>query len=122
VGTNRIEKILGGCAVLEEWRDEGGTEGRSLFFLPPASSTWKQVWLTPASTSPGGAKEKQLVWRGPDGALRFQGELPLPSGRTLLDRTTLTPLPEGRVRQHIEVSRDIGAHWETTFDAIYERM
>lgn len=98
------------------------TEGRSLFFHPPASSAWAQIWITPAATSPGGTKEKQLVSRGPDGSLRFQGELPLPSGRVLLDRTTLTPLPGGRVHQRIEISRDIGAHWEATFDGTYERI
>ena len=31
VGTNRITRVLKGCAVLEEWRDATGGEGRSLF-------------------------------------------------------------------------------------------
>jgi hypothetical protein len=121
VGTNRIEKDLAGCAVVESWKDADGGEGKSLFFHPPMSSTWKQVWITDSATAPGGAKEKQLVSRGADGSLRFQGELPLPGGAVLLDRTTLTPLPGGRVHQLIEISRDDGAHWRTAFDAIYER-
>ncbi len=120
-GTNTIEKTLAGCAVAETWKDADGSEGKSLFFHPPASSTWKQVWITSAATALGGAKEKQLIGRGPDGAMRFQGELPLPGGGVLLDRTTLTPVPGGRVHQVIETSRDDGAHWKVGFDAMYDR-
>ena len=120
-GTNRIEKILDGCAVTETWRDIDGNEGRSLFFHPPGMSAWKQVWVTAHAKSVGGAKEKDLVARGDDGSLMFRGELPLLSGGTILDRTTLTPLPGGKVRQRIETSRDRGASWTTTFDAVYER-
>jgi hypothetical protein len=123
VGTNRIAKIMGGCAIVEEWKDADGSEGRSLFFHPPGSSNWRQVWLTPAATSLGGSKEKELVSREPGGLLRFQGELRSAArpGSVLLDRTTLTPLSGGRVHQVIEISRDVGAHWETTFDGTYER-
>lgn len=52
-------------------------------------------------------------------AAHFQGEITLPSGNTCLDRTTLTPLEEGKVRQVIEVSRDGGQNWRVTFDAVY---
>ena len=46
VGTNRIEKILDGCAILEHWRDNGGSEGKSLFYYNHATDTWRQVWVT----------------------------------------------------------------------------
>ncbi len=67
-------------------------------------------------------KEKREVERQANGALRFQGEIPLPDGGSYLDRTTLTPLEGERVRQVIEVSRDGGTTWRVTFDAIYERV
>ena len=118
VGDNRVEKILDGCAVMEHWVDARGSEGKSLFFYTPATDTWKQVWVTESAMSTGGVKEKTLVLELEDGGIRFQGEIPLPDGRSYLDRTTLTPLPDGTVRQVIEVSRD-GAEWRTTFDAIY---
>jgi hypothetical protein len=119
VGTNRIEKILNGCAVVEHWVDVGGGRGQSLFYYIPADDEWKQVWVTEQATVTGGVKEKRLVARLADGSVRFQGEIALPQAGSYLDRTTLTPLPEGRVRQHIEVSRDGGATWTTTFDAEY---
>ena len=46
VGTNRITRVLKGCAVLEEWRDAMGGEGRSLFYVEPGTHRWKQVWVT----------------------------------------------------------------------------
>ena len=121
VGTNRIEKILAGCAVMEHWVDSAGGEGKSLFFYEPVSDTWKQVWVTEIATQVGGLKEKTLVEEFEDGGVRFRGRIPLPEGGHYLDRTTLTPLADGTVRQVIEVSSD-GATWRVTFDAIYVRQ
>jgi hypothetical protein len=42
-------------------------------------------------------------------------------GQTVLDRTTLTSEGDGVARQHIEISRDGGISWITTFDARYLR-
>jgi hypothetical protein len=42
-------------------------------------------------------------------------------GGSHLDRTTLTPLPGGRVHQVIEISRDAGKTWEIAFDAEYRQ-
>lgn len=120
VGENRIDKILDGCAVAEHWTDAEGSEGRSLFYYNVATDTWKQVWVTDGATQPGGLKEKTLILELPDGGVRFQGEIPLPDGRSYFDRTTLTPLEDGSVRQLIEISRD-GEVWQATFDAIYRR-
>jgi len=120
-GTNRIEKILGGCAVVERWRAVDGSEGQSLFFHPPGGLDWKQVWVTDRGRAPLGVKEKRLVARLPDGGVRFQGEIPGPAGRTILDRTTLTKLDGGRVRQVIETSIDGGATFRVGFDAVYTR-
>lgn len=120
-GTNRVEKILAGCAVRELWRDAEGRRGDSLFFVQPVTRRWKQIWVTDHATVPGGLKEKRLVARLPGGGTRFQGEIQVPDGRVILDRTTLTPEPDGRVRQVIEISRDGGTTWATTFDAWYVR-
>lgn len=121
VGRNRIEKVLGGCAVEEHWTGAGGQRGQSLFYFVPALEEWRQVWVTETATGTGGVKEKRLVERLAGGGVRFQGEVPVAGGGSYLDRTTLTPLDGGRVRQHIEISTDGGATWRTTFDAVYAR-
>lgn len=120
VGRNRIEKILDGCAIEELWTDVDGRAGRSLFYWIPVPGEWRQVWVTGDALAPGGVKEKRQV-EAPAGAIRFQGTIALVDGRSYLDRTTLTPLGDGRVRQHIEISTDGGATWRTTFDAVYVR-
>jgi hypothetical protein len=72
-------------------------------------------------TDAGAVKEKAQVEDAPAGSVRFRGEIPLRDGRKLLDQTTLTPLPDGRVRQVIEQSNDGGKTWRTVYDAIYVR-
>lgn len=118
-GTNEIEKILNGCAIIENWHESnGGGEGKSLFYYQKATSQWKQVWVTDA----GPMKEKRLIEELKDGSLRFQGEIPHLHGGSHLDRTTLTPLPGGKVRQVIEISKDGGKTWEVGYDAEYQKQ
>lgn len=119
VGTNRISRVLEGCAVTEEWQDARGMRGRSLFYVDPLAKQWKQVWVTEWARRTGGVKEKRLIARTPDGGVRFQGELRDSAGGVILDRTTLSPLAAGEVRQLIEVSSDGGATWRAAFDARY---
>lgn len=118
VGTNSVKKVLDGCAVTEDWTDARGGTGRSLFYVSPETGLWRQVWVTNSALAPGGVKEKHLIARHPDRGVRFQGQL-ITGGSVVLDRTTLTPLPDRTVRQTIEHSHDGGATWTTAFDAIY---
>jgi len=116
-GTDRIERVLDGAAVIEHWHDVSGHEGKSLFYFYRPENRWKQVWVTDV----GAVKEKVCIAVFPGGGTRFRGEIPLRAGGTVLDQTTLTPLPDGTVHQLIEQSADGGRTWQTTFDAIYRR-
>ncbi len=119
VGTNKIEKILNDCAIVENWKSEGG-EGKSLFYFNSSTKEWKQVWVTDKATNLGGQKEKKLVNKLEDGTLVFQGEY-LYKNFHILDRTFLTPLKDGRVKQVIEWSKDNGENWKKNFEAFYVR-
>jgi len=116
-GDNHITKLLEGHALLENWAELDGHEGKSWFYYYRPENRWKQVWVTDG----GGVKEKAQIADAPAGSVRFRGEIPLKDGRKLLDQTTLTPLPDGRARQIIERSRDGGATWQTVYDAFYVR-
>ena len=116
-GENHIEKLLGGFAVLENWTELDGREGKSWFYYHSPEKRWKQVWVTDG----GSVKEKIQVDGAPAGSVRFRGEIFRKDGRKVLDQTTLTPLPDGRVRQVIEQSTDGGKTWRTGYDALYVR-
>jgi hypothetical protein len=120
-GTDRVERVSKGAAVIERWTDADGSEGTSLFSFDPYACTWHQLWITDAPQMLGGLKHKDLVALTPGGGVRFQGGYPGRIAVTVLDRTTLTPQPGGTVRQTIEVSADGGVTWRTGFDAIYAR-
>jgi len=111
-GTDRVERVLGGYAVLEHWRSVTGEEGKSLFYFDRSAGTWKQVWVIE-----GYVKEKALVFAEPQ-RVRFQGHAYV-DGASFPDRTTLTVLPGGGVAQLIEYSLDDGVSWKTSFDAVY---
>jgi hypothetical protein len=121
-GTDRVTKIMDGCAVQEEWEDPDHHVGRSLFYVAPGSKRWRQVWVTDQAPEVGGTKEKAMVAHVTGESTRFQGELPLGDGRVILDRTTLTRVSADRVHQVIEISRDGGTTWRATFDAEYARQ
>jgi len=120
VGDNHIAKIVDGCAITEDWRAANGARGHSLFYYLPAEQSWKQVWVTGTALSRGGVKEKTMTERM-ENAVRFQGEIKVAGGDSYLDRTTLTSLENGDVRQLIEVSTDGGGVWLAVFDARYVR-
>lgn len=113
-GTNRIESVLGGCALLEHWEGRGGA-GKSLTLYVAAERQWNQTWIDASGNRvvlTGGLDGSRMVlrnaWTGPDGA-RMRSEL------------SWTPQPDGSVRQVWRQSRDDGATYQTTFDGIYRR-
>ncbi len=115
VGHNRIEKILGGCALQEDWTDLYGDSGRSLNYFEPATGKWKQNWVD----ENGGIVwyEGQVVL----GAMRFSGENVAADGKRKLARVELSPMADGSVHHKIEHSSDDGKTWTIVFDAIYRK-
>lgn len=114
-GTNSIQKIAGGCALLENWKSVMGGSGKSLNFYDPSKDKWVQKW----ADSSGEIIPTEGEFK--DGAMRMKGELIQRDGTKTLYRGTWTPLPDGRVRQFLEESRDGGKTWNTWFDGYYKR-
>jgi len=44
-GENRIERILDGCALLENWTGAQGGAGKSLNFFDRDDGLWHQTWI-----------------------------------------------------------------------------
>jgi hypothetical protein len=116
-GTSVIEKVLNGCAIEVDWHGaDGSGEIRELFYYQKAAQRWRQIWVS----DEGPTKERQSL---PGSAtLQFLGEVRELAGGSHLDRSTVTPQPDGRIHQLIEISRDGGKTWKTSFDGEYRAM
>ena len=116
-GTNRIESILGGCALQEHWSSARGGDGTSLNLWNAADSTWRQVWVDGS----GGLLELSGGLVGESMVLSGTARVAGGSGGTVLNRITWTPNADGTVRQLWESSPDGGTTWATQFDGRYAR-
>lgn len=114
-GTNVIQLILGNCVIQENWTGSKGGAGKSFNFFNAAANRWQQTWVD----NSGGVLEFSGEFR--DGAMRFLAETPNKGGGKTLSRMTFTPLPEEKVRQLVENSKDEGKTWSVAFDGLYSR-
>jgi len=115
VGRNSIRRQIDGCMLLESWTGNGGSVGQSINYVDPGSGQWVQIWVDGRGglISVSGGLE--------DGSMCLTGEHVRPRGTGQPFRGTWTPLPDGRVRQHLEQSGDGGETWYTWFDGYYVR-
>jgi hypothetical protein len=114
-GTNRIERILGGCALYESWEGASGSRGHSLSAWDPGDDKWHQTWVDNEGTVlmiSGGVVNGEMV---------MEGERSLPDGNQTLERITWTPNADGTLRQLWQSSRDRGMRWATVFDGTYRK-
>ncbi len=116
VGTNTIQRLLDGCALLENWTSARGVEGKSLNTYDPQVGKWRQHWV-----SANGTVSEYLEVETPPGAnIRFLAKQH-ENGKDLLRRMTFTRVAEDTVRQFIEDSEDDGTTWKVSFDGTYVR-
>ncbi len=111
-GTNRIESVSGGRALLENWTGAGSGNGKSLNAWNAEKKTWQQFWVG----NDGGVLE--LAGGLVDGSMLLRGDHTV-NGKRTLERITWTPMPDGSVRQLWEQSTDDGKTWAVAFDGRY---
>ncbi len=112
-GTNEIKTGAGKCVLVENWKDTQGGSGQSLNFYDFDTKRWNQIWVD--------ANTQVTRFEGAftDGAMRLQGERVMKSGQKVPVKMTLTPLPDGRVRQMGESTADGGKTWNVDYDLYY---
>lgn len=116
VGHSRVEKILSGCVLLENWTGANGWSGKSFNIYAANEGRWHQTWVDQSGTL---THFLDGQWR--DGALRFRTEPNLQGGQRVELRLTFHDLGPGKVRQHGQRSTDGGVTWQDQYDFIYER-
>jgi len=116
VGTNTIERTLGGCTLHEQWTGAGANRGFSYNIFDRGSRRWHQTWVDNGGTLlllDGGLVGTAMVLRGT--TVNAQGT-------SVLNRITWTPVAADSVRQLWETSADDGKTWTVAFDGMYVRQ
>lgn len=115
VGTSHVDVVSGGCALLENWRDMRGGEGKSLNTFDPATGGWRQFWVGQA----GNVTDYSVgEWNG--STLTYTAHSRGANGRPdLILHMMFSPLDSGVVRQFGEASTDGGKTWGSSFDFHY---
>lgn len=110
-GHNRIESILGGCALAEHWQGARGSRGVSYNAYDAKEKVWRQFWVDADGEVlrlEGGLVDGKMVLASP------------PRGAHV-DRITWTPNKDGSVRQFWQTSEDGGKTWAAAFDGLYRK-
>lgn len=116
IGTNTVERVVGGCLVMENWTGGGGgSVGKSMNFYDATARKWRQTWVD------GRGSVLEFAGEFKDGAMHYAAETSGPNGARTLARLTFFHLGPDRVRQLWEQSPDGGKTWSVVFDGMYLR-
>jgi hypothetical protein len=116
-GRNRIEPILGGCALLESWEGASGSRGVSLNAYSSGDGQWHQTWVD------GQGERLELAggWDEATATMTLAGAVPDREGVAVRHEITWQRRADGTVRQRWRLSHDDGATWSEVFDGVYAR-
>lgn len=111
-----ITRRNGGCTIHEDYTTRTGYTGQSINAYDATRQRWHQTW------SDIGGLVLYLDGRSPEsGVMQLEGTRRDQRGE-VMDRITWSRLPDGRVRQLWENSRDGGRTWTQSFNGFYERV
>lgn len=114
-GTNRIESVANGFALLENWQGVRGGSGKSLNTWNAGKRCWQQYWVG------NDGLVLELSGRLVGTKMVLSGAALGGDGTTTLHRISWTPNADGTVRQLWETSSDRGSTWKSVFDGLYRK-
>jgi hypothetical protein len=108
----RVNIILDGCVLLEDYRDKDGSEGESFTIYDASRKIWHQTWVT--------NRGKLLVIEGNmhNGEMVLSGVDHLAGGKSQRVRGIWRPV-KGGVRETAVTSTDEGKTWKPWFDLLF---
>jgi len=118
IATSIISSDLDGCAIMEDYRQNGGFQGRSMSVYDQATGRWYQTFVDNVAAASfrlsGGLEGDRMVMTGSQPVFSFA------TGTVRQRDVTVTwsPLDGGRVNQRFLTSFD-GAPATITFDGTY---
>lgn len=115
-GSSRVERILGGWVLLENWSGADGMQGKSFNSYDVARGCWRQHWVDDRGQALDFHNGKLE-----NGALTFHASWKDASGAVIRRRMSFTDLGEKGVRQYSERSSDEGQSWQQEYELFYRR-
>jgi hypothetical protein len=114
-GTNRVERLLEGCALQEHWEAIDGSKGTSLSSYDGVARKWRQTYVDDTG--------QVLVLEGDfkDGRMVLEGEKAMGRQKVALQRISWQLLGADKVRQRWDISQDDGRTWSLLFEGIYTK-
>lgn len=113
LGFNIIERLEDGCGLHEHWTSAKGFKGTSISFYNVNTQQWHQSWIDGRGGSilmDGNLENGTMVmWTE-----RVEGE----TGYSQ-NKTSWTPLDDGRVKHVWEKTSDGGKTWTSVFEGYY---
>lgn len=113
VARTRVDRLLNGCVLKENYQGVNGTEGQSFSIYDSTRKLWHQSWVTNRGkllVIEGQLQNGEIVLSGTD---NFTATHPVIRG-------TWKPDPAaGGVRETAVTSTDNGATWQPLFDLIF---
>jgi len=114
-GKSKIELVLDGCIVLENWTGANGYAGKSFNLFHGDSFKWEQIWVD------NQGQVTRYEGEAKDGNIYYRTESVGSDGKKALGRMTFFPKGPDQVRQFGEKSADGGSTWTVEYDLLYER-
>ena len=115
---NRVTKILGGCALLEEFSGAPGTmlDGRSVSTFDRVTGKWRQTWVDNTAA--------YLDFTGGlvDGRMVLEREVQLSSGQHFQQRMVYQDIHPDSLKWLWQRSDDGGKTWSTNWEIDYKRV
>ncbi|MBN8567998.1 MAG: hypothetical protein J0M18_00080 [Ignavibacteria bacterium] len=114
-GESKIEKILNGCVILENWTNSSGRKGKSFNVINSNTGNWEQTWVDDSGNITEFKKGKFKNY-----TLSFIAEDKDQKNQIQYQRLTFYKNDDGTVRQLGEVSSD-GKEWQISYDLLYKK-
>jgi tetratricopeptide (TPR) repeat protein len=115
VGENLVEVEVGGCTLVENWKNNQGGTGKSLNSYNAGKKKWQQYYVG----SQGGVLEFEGELKG--NVMSFTAETINPNGSKTMHIFEFHDLPDKTVRQSWQQSTDDGKTWNMVWDSIYKK-
>ena len=116
-GTNRIERVLGGCVIEENFATAGGGFlGHSVSVFDPTSEIWRQTWVDNA----GGYIALEGEFAG--GRMELRTAPVERNGYLAVNRMVFGDITDDSLSWDWQGSRDGGETWTDLWNIAYRRQ